>query len=276
MEAHGDSLMPQPGSHRRNACRPRARHGGVTLLRRAGSSAGVGVAAEIPRCRPCCVQIGYKGRFAFFRLATEPRNHAVSFRPFQSGTVLCIQFGHWVRRRGCFGHRASPLPDAQPRPNLGQTPTSLSRVAGPSAGPILCCAAGDIPRGWVRSAPGGGIRRRQGQKSGPPTREVPPPGRKRPRPCRMSPLAARRRPEVCPGPGPGCVQFRPGMCPSSGLRATRFRLGRAARPGQLAHAGSPRRAVGPAPGRCSPHAWPQHRRRPPVVRRSARSTAPAP
>ena len=63
---------------------------------------------------------------------------------------------------------------------------------------------------------------------------------------------------------------------SSGLRAPWFRLGRAARPGQLAHAGSPRRAVGPAPGRCSPHAWPQHRRRPPVVRRSARSTAPAP
>ena len=25
MEAHGDSLMPQPGSHRRNACGPRAR-----------------------------------------------------------------------------------------------------------------------------------------------------------------------------------------------------------------------------------------------------------
>ena len=79
-----------------------------------------------------------------------------------------------------------------------------------------------------------------------------------------------------PGAGPRCVQAQARDVSSSGLRAPRFRLGRAARPGQLAHAGSPRRAAGPAPGRCSPHAWPQHRRRPPVVRRSARSTAPAP
>ena len=79
-----------------------------------------------------------------------------------------------------------------------------------------------------------------------------------------------------PGAGPRCVQAQARDVSSSGLRAPWFRLGRAARPGQLAHAGSPRRAVGPAPGRCSPHAWPQHRRRPPVVRRSARSTAPAP
>ena len=152
--------MPQPGSHRRNACGPRARHGGVTLLRRAGSSAGVGVAAEIPRCRPCCVQIGYKGRFAFFRLATEPRNHAVSFRPFQSGTVLCIQFGHRVRRRGRFGHRARPLPDAQPRPNLGQTP-NVSLSGGGSVSrphPVLC--------GRGLSLPGGDMSRVRGQESG--------------------------------------------------------------------------------------------------------------
>ena len=106
-------------------------------------------------------------------------------------------------------------------------------------------------------APGGGIRRRRGQKSGPPTREMPPDGR-------MSP----RAPDVPVG-----GQAQAWDVSSSGLRAPRFRLGRAARPGQLAHADSPRRAVGPAPGRCSPHAWPQHRRRPPVVRRSARSTA---
>ena len=190
MEAHGDSLMPQPGSHRRNACGPRARHGGVTLLRRAGSSAGVGVAAEIPRCRPCCVQIGYKGRFAFFRLATEPRNHAVSFRPFQSGKVLCIQFGHRARRRGRFGHRAPALPDAQPRPNRSQAPNVSLTGGGSATMPILRCAAGDIPRGRARSAPGGGIRRRWGQDSGPRTREMPLAVRKSPRPRRMSPSVA--------------------------------------------------------------------------------------
>ena len=154
------------------------------------------------------------------------------------------------------------FPMHNPAPTGPRHPTSLSRVVGPPAGPVLRCTVGDIPRGRVRSAPGGGIRRRRGQDSGPPTREMPPSGRKSPRPRRMSPSAAR-------------AQAR-GVRLSSGLRATRFRLGRAARPGQLAHAGSPRRAAGPAPGRCSPHAWPQRRRRPPVVRRSARSTAPEP
>ena len=154
------------------------------------------------------------------------------------------------------------FPMHNPAPTAPRHPTSLSRVAGPPAGPILCCAAGDIPRGRVQSAPGGGIRRRRGQESGPRTREMPPAGRKSHRPRRMSPSAAR-------------AQAR-GVRLSSGLRATRFRLGRAARPGQLAHAGSPRRAAGPAPGKCSPHAWPQRRRRPPVVRRSARSTVPEP
>jgi len=67
---------------------------------------------------------------------------------------------------------------------------SLARVVGPPAGPVLCCAAGDIPRGRVQSAPGGGIRRRWGQESGPPTREMPPAGRKSPRERRMSPPAA--------------------------------------------------------------------------------------
>ena len=168
------------------------------MLRRAGCVAGVGVAAGVPaeisRCWTCCVQIGYKGRFAFFRAATEPRNHAVSFRPFHSGKVLCIRFGHWARRRGRFGHRAPPLPDAQPRPNRSQTPNVSLTGGGSVRMPILCCAAGDIPRGRVRSAPGGGIRRRRGQESGPRTREMPPSGRKSPRPRRMSPSAA----------GPGC------------------------------------------------------------------------
>ena len=160
----------------------------------------------------------------------------------------------------CLATARHRFPMHNPAPTAPRHPTSLSRVAGPSAGPILCCAAGDIPCGWVRSAPGGGIRRCWGQEFGSRTREMPPSGRKSPRPRRMSPSVAGRRPRCTAGFG--------GV---AGLR-----LGRAARPGQLAHAGSPRRVAGPAPGRCSPHAWPQRRRRPPVVRRSARSTAPEP
>ena len=169
-----------------------------------------------------------------------------------------------------------------PMRNPGRTwarhPTSLSRVVGPPAGPILCCAVGDIPRGRVQprtgrghpTPPGTGIR-------SPDARDAP--ARKETSPAAPDvPVGGQAQARgVRPGSGPRCVQAQArGVRLSSGLRAPRFRLGRAARPGQLAHAGSPRRAVGPAPGRCSPHAWPQHRRRPPVVRRSARSTAPAP
>ena len=69
-----------------------------------------------------CVQIGHKGRLAFFRPATEPRNHAVSFRPFQSGKALCIQFGHrpaledclvTARRRIPMHNPPQPVPDTQ-------------------------------------------------------------------------------------------------------------------------------------------------------------------
>ena len=82
------------------------------------------------------------------------------------------------------------FPMHNPAPTAPRHPTSLSRVVGPPAGPILCCAAGDILRGRARSAPGGGIRRRRGLDSGPRTREMPPAGRKSPRPRRMSPPAA--------------------------------------------------------------------------------------
>ena len=232
------------------------------MLRRAGSSAGVGVPAEISRCWTCCVQIGYKGRFTFFGPATEPRNHAVSFRPFQSGKALCHRFGHRVRRRGRFGHRARPLPDAQPRPNLGQTP-NVSLTGGGSASrphPVLC--------GRGHSARPGAARTGRGHSTPPGTEIRSPAARDAPGWKERSPAAQ----DVAVG---GQAQAR-GVRLSSGLRAARFRLGRAARPGQLAHADFPRRVAGPAPGRCSPHAWPQHRRRPPVVRRSARSTAPEP
>ena len=83
------------------------------------------------------------------------------------------------------------FPMHNPAPTAPRHPTSLSRVAGPPAGPIPCCAAGDILCGRVQSAPGGGIRRRRGLDSGPLTREMPPSGRESPRPRRMSPSAAR-------------------------------------------------------------------------------------
>lgn len=151
------------------------------------------LASELPPERAgvtACVQIGYKGRFVFFRPATEPRNHAVSFRPFHSGQVLCIRFGHRARCRGLSGHRAPPLPDAHPDQTRLRHQTYLAWVAGPPAGPIPCCAAGDILCGRVQSAPGGGIRRRWGQDSGPRTREMPLAVRKSPRPRRMSPSVA--------------------------------------------------------------------------------------
>ena len=182
------------------------------------------------------------------------RFHFARFSPAQS-FVSNLDIGSAAGAVSATARRRFPM--RNPDRTWARHPTSLSRVAGPSAGPVLCCAVGVIPRGRVQSAPGGGIRRCWGQESGPRTREMPPDGR-------MSP----RAPDVPVG---GQAQARD--VSSSGLRAPRFRLGRAARPGQLAHADSPRRAVGPAPGRCSPHAWPQHRRRPPVVRRSARSTA---
>ena len=111
------------------------------MLRRAGSSAGARVPAAVTQRRPCCVQIGYKGRFAFFRAATEPRNHAVSFRPFHSGKVLCIRFGHRARCRGRFGHRAPPLSDVPDR-TRPRHPTSLSRVVGPPACPSCAVRLG--------------------------------------------------------------------------------------------------------------------------------------
>ena len=49
---------------------------------------------------------------------------------------------------------------------------------------------GDIPRGRVRVLPSGGIRRRRGQQSRPPTRRMPPAAQKCPHTRRMSPTAA--------------------------------------------------------------------------------------
>ena len=49
---------------------------------------------------------------------------------------------------------------------------------------------GDIPRGRVRVLPGGGIRRRRGQQSRPPTRHLSPAAQKCPHTRRMPPAAA--------------------------------------------------------------------------------------
>ena len=261
MEAHGDSLIPQPGPHRHNARRPRprSRRGHVApadwkqrrrrspppQFRSAGHVVSKSVTKELLRSSLFQQNRGIM-RFHFARF-TLPK-------PFVTDLDIGLAVGPV---RSLYG----PLdPDALPDYNQSQTQNALPRVTHPPPGPTLCSAAGDIPCGRVQSAPAGDVRRRRGQESCPRTREMPPVVGKSPRPRRMSPSVAGRRPRCTAGFG-GVV----------GLR-----LGRAARPGQLAHAGSPRRAVGPAPGRCSPHAWPQHRRRPPVVRRSARSTAPAP
>jgi len=48
---------------------------------------------------------------------------------------------------------------------------------------------GDIPRGRVRVLPSGGIRRRRGQQSRPPTRRMPPAAQKCPHTRRMPPAA---------------------------------------------------------------------------------------
>ena len=107
------------------------------------------------------------------------RFHFVRFSPAKP-FVSNLDIGSAVGAVSATARRRIPMHN--PAPTGPRHLTSLSWVAGPPAGPILRCTVGDIPRGWVRSAPGGGIRRRRGQESGPRTREMPPAGRKGPRP----------------------------------------------------------------------------------------------
>ena len=67
-------------------------------------------------------------------------------------------------------------------------PSSPPRL--PAASRTAANAEGYIPRGRVRAAAAGGIRRRRGQQSRPPTRNTSPAGRKCPRTRRMSPHAS--------------------------------------------------------------------------------------
>jgi len=70
----------------------------------------------------------------------------------------------------------------------GPSPSTPPRL--PAASRTAANAEGDIPRGQVRVLPGGGIRRRRGQQTRPPTRNTSPAGRKCPRTRRMSPHAS--------------------------------------------------------------------------------------
>ena len=70
----------------------------------------------------------------------------------------------------------------------GPSPSTPPRL--PAASRTAADTAGDIPRGQVRVLPGGGIRRRRGQQTRPPTRNTSPAGRKCPRTRRMSPHAS--------------------------------------------------------------------------------------
>ena len=115
------------------------------------------------------------------------RFHFARFSPAKP-FVSNLDIGSAVGAVSATARRCFPMHN--PAPTGPRHLTSLSWVAGPPAGPVLRCTVGDIPRGWVRSAPGGGIRCRRGQESGPRTREMPPVGRKSHRPRRMSPSAA--------------------------------------------------------------------------------------
>ena len=170
-----------------------------------------------------CVQIGHKGRFAFFRPATEPRNHAVSFRPFQSGKALCIQFGHRARLRGLSGHRAPPYPDA-PDQTGPRHPTSLSRVAGPQQTPSCAVRPGTF------HAAGGGLLR-AGTFDAVGDRNPVPRRVRYPRPCGRVPGRA-----GCPRP-----VARLGFAGEARLRSGRGRSGvrLGARPGSRPGQGGP-------------------------------------
>ena len=190
----------------------------------------------------------------------KPHDSAVLLKVRRVHGLLCRRFGHRVRRRGLSGPPRAVASRCTTPTKPGSDSTHLSREWRIRRQTPLFNATGDIPRGRVQSAPARDVRRRRGQESCPRTREMPPVVGKSPRPRRMSPSVAGRRPRCTAGFG--------GV---AGLR-----LGRAARPGQLAHAGSPRRAAGPALGRYSPRAWPPPRRRAPAARRSAHWTVPAP
>lgn len=174
----------------------------------------------------------------FFRPATEPRNHAVSFRPFHSGQVLCVRFGHRARCRGRFGHRVPPLPDAQPRPNCSQAP-NVSLTGGGFARrprPALCGRGHSARPGAVRTGRGHSTPWGTGIRS-PDARDAP--GRKERSPAVQDvPVGSRARARRCgqpqASPRPAWVQAWGATTPGTGA------------PGRTAGPGQPARQLGPA------------------------------
>ena len=118
--------------------------------------------------------------------------------------IPCVRTAEpWIRRRrtlpsSCHSVRADNRARASSRTHLSRrvppprVQTAHLRVHPRAPGALIHQAVtydGDIPRGRVRVAPGGGIRRRRGQQSRPRTRHLSPAAQKCPRTRRMSPAA---------------------------------------------------------------------------------------
>ena len=92
------------------------------------------------------------------------------------------------RRHTPTGRACPPTP--RPLPHPGRPHLHVEPSSSPSAFRPAANADGDIPRGQVRAAAAGAIRRRRGQQSRPPTRRMPPAGRECPQPEESVPARA--------------------------------------------------------------------------------------
>ena len=129
-------------------------------------------------------------------LSTPPRLPAADTAgDIPRGQVHVLPGGGIRRRRG----QQSRPPTRNTSPTVRECPrtrrTSPAMAAAPGTSPKQCrhtphTTHGDIPRGRAHVLPGGGIRRRRGQQSRPPTRNTSPAGRKCPHTRRMSPHAS--------------------------------------------------------------------------------------
>ncbi len=131
--------------------------------------------------------------------ATDPK-----VRRGHASVAPCVRTAApWIRRRrtppsSCHSlradnrARASSRTHLRPRARPPRVQTARLRLHPRAPGTLIQQAVtydGDIPRGRVRVTPGGGIRRRRGQQSRPPTRRMPPATQKCPHTRRMSPAA---------------------------------------------------------------------------------------
>ena len=129
------------------------------------------------------------------RLPAASRTAANAEGYIPRGQVRVLPGGGIRRRRG----QQTRPPTRNTSPAGRKCPrtrrTSPAMAAAPGTSPKQCrhtppTTHGDIPRGQVRVLPGGGIRRRRGQQTRPPTRNTSPAGRKCHRTRRMSPHAS--------------------------------------------------------------------------------------